>query len=509
MKAHEQTGPLWDLREAENCDPDRVVLRWRNGAWTVGQFANAARSVAIELADLGVSPGDRVAIMAGNSARALAVTFGTWLAGGVEVAVNAELRGALLHHVLTDADPVVLIASSDLLTTAQGQRPELQAIRIENIDLDRTLRVDDPAVDYPLASDLASLLYTSGTTGPSKGVMVPHGYFSHHASAMGRVLRLTSGDACYFTLPFSHVDAHIAMPTNLKFGSILSFAERFSVSRFWDDVEHFRATWFGAVGSMLSALATRQAPNDQVVQRLRVILAAPVPEDAYAYFEDTLNIPLLQMYGQTEVNGPIYSTFEARRRGAMGQAHEDFEIRVVGPDGMPLPARSVGRLQVRSLRENALALGYWRRPEATAATFGDAWFTTGDLAWRDENGFWWYAGRATDSVRKRGENVSAFEVESVLKTARGVREAAIIAVRDELGGEDDIKAVLVTDEAFRVEIFVAHCCEHLPRFARPRYVDTVQEEQLVRGPGTGSIQKHLLPQGVSVETIDLNSIPVE
>jgi len=213
------------------------------------------------------------------------------------------------------------------------------------------------------------------------------------------------------------------------------------------------------------------------------------------------------MYGQTEVNGPIYSTFEARRRGAMGKAHKDFEVRVVGPDEMALPVGSVGRLQVRPLKQNALALGYWNRSEATATTFGGVWYTTGDLARQDEDGYWWYAGRATDSVRKRGENVSAFEVESVLKTASGVREAVIVAVRDELGGEDDIKAMLLTDDAFSVETFVDHCRAHLPRFARPRYLEVVQEKQLVRGPGTGSIQKHLLPQGITANTLDLDSIP--
>src|SRR5690606_12875398 len=131
-------------------------------------------------------------------------------------------------------------------------------------------------------------------------------------------------------------------------------------------------------------------------QQLRLVLAAPIPEDAYEYFEDQLGIPLLQMYGQTESNGPIYSTLETRRRSAMGVAHEAFEVRVVDSTGVELPDGEVGHLQTRARSEHALALGYWRRPEATQSTFGGGWYTTGDLAWRDEDGFWWYAGRGTD-----------------------------------------------------------------------------------------------------------------
>jgi len=498
------TGPLDDLQRAERTDPDRVLLRWRGGSWTVRRFAAVARAVAAELSASGLGPGDRVAIMSGNSARTLAVTYGVWLAGAVEVAVNTELRGPLLHHVLTDADPALVLASADLLPTARTERPDLAFRAIEDLDLDRQDAV--PSGPLPAPADLASLLYTSGTTGPSKGVMIPHGYLAHYAGVLGDVLELTGDDVCYFSLPFFHVDAHIAVPTALRCGSTLAFAERFSVSRFWDDVEHFSATWFGAVGSMLSALATRPAPGPAVLERLRLVLAAPIPEDAYEFFEDGLGVPLLQMYGQTEANGPIYSTLTSRRRGAMGLAHEDFEVRAAAADGSTCPTGEVGALQTRPRREHVLAQGYWRRPEATDQTFDGTWFVTGDLAWQDADGFWWYAGRATDSLRKRGENVSAFEVEAVLRTAPDVREAAIVAVRDELGGEDDIKAVLVADPGFDPATFAAHCRDHLPRFARPRYLELVEPDQLVRGPGTGAIQKHLLPQGLTSTTVDLDAV---
>lgn len=503
----ERIGPLWDLQHAEAIAPDRVLLRWRDGAWTVGQFGRAARVVADELRRRGVQPGDRVAVMASNSEWHLAVTYGVWLLGGVEVAVNAELRGPLLRHVIEDSEPRVLVVSSRLIELVRAQgRDQLVLVPIEQFDLgDEGL---DPAElpPFPHPGDLASLLYTSGTTGPSKGVMIPHGYFSTYADILRGALDLDHDDVCYFALPFFHVDAHIALPTSLRCGSILSFTERFSVRRFWTDVEQFSASWFGAVGSMLSALATGPAPSAKVLNRLRLVLAAPVPEDAFEFFEDRLGVPVLQMYGQTEGNGPIYSTLDSRRRGAMGRAQPHVDVRVADAEGRELPDGTVGALQIRPRQPHVLAHGYWRRPEATEAAFAHEWFDTGDLARRDPDGYWWYAGRATDSVRRRGENVSAFEVESVLRAAPGVTEAAVVAVRDDLGGEDEIKAVLVTDSRFNAHALRDYCARNLPRFARPRFIQLVDEDQLVRGPGTGAIQKHLLPQGVGPETTDLDLV---
>lgn len=496
-------GPLHDLAEAVHRSPDQPLLRWSDGAMSTGEFASAARAAAAHLRSYGVQPGDRVAVMAGNSHRVLAVTYGIWMLGAIEVAINAELRGPLLRHVLDDSDPVLVVCGEQYAPLVAERRPELTRLEITTIPLD----ADGPDLtSVPEPGALASLLYTSGTTGPSKGVMIPHGYFSYFASKLGSVVGLTPDDTCYFSLPFFHVDAHIAVPASLQHGSVFAFAERFSVRAFWTDVERFDATWFGAVGSMLSALATRGRPPESVLDRLRLIMAAPIPDEAYAFFEDELGVPLLQMYGQTEANGPLYSTLDRRRRGAMGWPCAGFDIRVTDDEGTDVPPGAVGELLTRPQRPHIIAQGYWRRPEATTRAFADGWFHTGDLARQDEDGFVWYAGRKTDSLRKRGENVSAYELEQVLRQAPGVLEAAAIAVRDKLGGEDDIKAVLVVDDSFDVADLAAFCRANLPRFAVPRFVEVVPEDVLVRGPGTGAVQKHLLPQGVTDATVDLETI---
>lgn len=181
-----------------------------------------------------------------------------------------------------------------------------------------------------------------------------------------------------------------------------------------------------------------------------------------------------------------------------------FDIRVANSDGTDVPIGSVGEMLTRPQSDAVMSQGYWHRPDATEAAFQGGWFHTGDLVRRDQDGFFWYAGRKTDSLRKRGENVSAYELEAVMREAPGVVECAAIAVRDELGGEDDIKAVLVVDRSFEQTAFIDHCRIVLPRFAVPRYLEIVSADQVIRGPGTGAIQKHLLPQGIQQSTVDLD-----
>lgn len=495
-------GPLHDLAVSLRDSPDRVLMKWAEGTMTVSEFDVMARAFAAQLRATGVKKGDRVALMGGNTHKLIAATYGIWMLGAVEVSVNSELKGALLKHVLDDSDPSLLLCDAQLLELVAAERPGLMAVALELLGE----ATDEPAVDpieMPEGETLASLLYTSGTTGASKGVMIPHGYYSYFAHTLGSVVGLTNDDTCYFTLPFFHVDAHIAVPACLRFGSTFAFTERFSVSRFWPDFIRFGGTWFGAVGAMLSALITQGRPPQSALDQLRVIVAAPIPQEAFDSFEDEWGVPLLQMYGQTEANGPLYSTFERNRRGAMGAPVAGFEIKVVDHSGNDLPAGQPGEMLTKPILPNARTLGYWRRPEADTAAFTDGWFHTGDIVRRDEDDFVWYLGRKNDSLRRRGENISAFELEKVLLNAPAVMIAAVLGVRDELGGEDEVKAVLVVEESFDYTVFADYCRAELPRYAIPRFVELVDETQIVRGPGTGAIQKHLLPQGITPATYEV------
>jgi crotonobetaine/carnitine-CoA ligase len=210
------------------------------------------------------------------------------------------------------------------------------------------------------------------------------------------------------------------------------------------------------------------------------------------------------VYGQTEAECVVFCTPDRNRRGAAGWACSGFDIAVVDDEDRPLPPGRVGRFVYRPLLPHQLTLGYWRRPEATLAAARNLWWHTGDLARVDEDGFMFFAGRASDSLRRRGENVSAYELESAVAQAPGVQLAAAVAVPDEIGGEDEIKLFLVLDddEEWDPQAFFAFCDDALPRYAAPRYVEPIDAEALVLSAGNGSIQKHLLPKEHGPRIVD-------
>jgi carnitine-CoA ligase len=493
-----------ELRAAEARRPHRVLLRWRGGQATVAEFAAMARSVANGLRSLGVRPGDRVAVLATNSVRFVALWYGIYLAGAVEVPVNADLRGPMLDHVLRDSEPAFLLAESEFLERVRAVAPPgLPVVEVDDALLAAWRAA--PATEYadPRPHDLATIMYTSGTTGPSKGVMLSHGYYPSLGSVWRTIQRFEEGEVLYFVLPLFHIDSHVVFAGSLAAGATFAIVPRFSASRFWADVAEFGATWFLAVGFMVDAVA-RQPPPERGRTTLRRGVAAPIPADAYAYFEDGLGIPLYEVYGQTEADGVTWSTPERRRRGSAGWPCSGFEVAILDPDGERLPARTPGEIAYRPANAHMMLLGYWRRDAATVQSFRDLWFHSGDLGYLDEDGFLWFVGRMRDVLRRRGENISAFELEATVRAAPGVADCAAVAVSDTLGGEDEVKVFLALDgdTPFDAAGFFRYCQKNLARFAVPRYVEIVDGALFVRSAGTGSIQKHLLPAQNGPATID-------
>lgn len=513
-----RTGGVAELIEAEQLRPDALLLRWAeagdagSGAgsaaagqtvieWTVADFAAAARACAAELRRRGVTRGDRVAIMSGNSARRLAWQFGAWWIGAVEVSLNSELRGEMLTHCIEDSDPALILLEAEFegfldgiapgVPRASAETPPPAVSSVEAAEL-------DAAYGLVPASELCTILYTSGTTGPSKGVMLPQGYFANMGAVFGAVLGMRSDDVGYFTLPFFHVDFHLVFCAAIETGAAIAFNRRFSVSRFWEEARLFDASWVFVIGALLSALETREAPRTG--HRVERFIGAPIPQSSREFF-GAAGIRIQAFYGQTECDGPTFETPERHRDGSMGWACAGIDLEIHDPSGNPLGAGEIGELVLRPQHPNMIALGYWRRPEATLATRTDLWHHTGDLCRFDADGFFWFVGRTTDSLRRRGENISAYELEAVLLKAPGMRECAAVAVFDELGGEDEIKVVALVQDGFDMRGFFEYCRAQLPRFAVPRYVELVPEGTFVRSVGTGVIQKHRLSTDTEGDSI--------
>jgi crotonobetaine/carnitine-CoA ligase len=438
----------------------------------------------------------------------VAQQYGTYAAGAVEIPINSELRGPMLRAVLTDSEPAVILVEEPFRHIVAEQLAGRTRMLV--LDDARAARVGATEPASPVISDpteLALILYTSGTTGPSKGVMLPHGYLPFVASNWIAATGVRADDVCYFVLPFFHIDAHVHGALSLLSDSVFGFAKRFSVTRFWTEAAEMGATWFGFVGAMGAALVARRT-DVRPTHRFRFATGAPITPEVFGYLEDELGIPLYQLYGQTEADHVTFTTPERNRRGSAGWACMGFDIRIVDEFDEPVPLGDVGRIVYRPKEPLMMTFGYWRKPEATAEACRNLWWHTGDLGRLDDEGCLWFEGRLSDSLRRRGENISAWELESVLREAPGVRAAAAVAIPDEMGGEDEVKVFVVLDDGYAWDSsgFFAHCEENLPRFAVPRFVQLVTEAQLVRGPGTGAIQKHLLPKENTAETIDRHTL---
>jgi crotonobetaine/carnitine-CoA ligase len=504
-----RAGPVELLLAAVQRNPDRDLFRWPGGGrMTVGEFADRALRWASVLGQEGVEARDRVASFCTNSAEFVALQYGTYAAGAVEVPVNSELRGPMLEAVLADCQPTVLVVEAQFAELVAEHVPD--DVRMLVLDDALAARVGSAEPAEPVISEpaeLALINYTSGTTGPSKGVMLPHGYLPSVASNWIAATGIGPGDVSYMASPFFHIDAHVLVVVCLLSDAVFGFAKRFSVSRFWQESAEMGSTLCMMVGAMGSAVAARR-PVEPPRHKFRLGIMAPIMPEAFAYFEDELGIFLFQLYGQTEADHVTFTTRDRNRRGSAGWACTGFDVRIVDEFDEPVPVGETGRIIYRPREPLMMTYGYWRKPEATAEACRNLWWHTGDLGHVDEDGFVWFEGRLSHSLRRRGENISAWELESTISSAPGVSACAAVAIQDEIGGEDEVKVfvILEDDAEWNPEAFFAYCEQNLPFYAVPRFVQLVSEEEVVRGPGTGAIQKHLLAKENTPETVDRQKV---
>jgi crotonobetaine/carnitine-CoA ligase len=504
-----RAGPVEVMLASVARDPGRDLFRWPGGGrMSVGEFADRALRWAGLLHAEGVRASDRVASFCTNSAEFMALQYGTYAAGAVEVPINSELRGPMLRAVLEDSEPALIVVEEQFRDVVAEQLSGDTRMLVLDDALTGRLDATDPA--EPVindAADLGTILYTSGTTGASKGVMLPLGYLPSVASNWIAAAGVVPGDVSYCANQFFHVDAHVIAAMCLLSDSVYGFAERFSATRFWDDAMGLGSTWFLMVGAMASAVVARHADEPRA-NGFRFGLCGPIPPEVFGYFEDQLGIPMYQIYGQTEAAGLTCSTEQGNRRGSIGWACMGLDVAIVDEFDEFVTTGQTGRIVYRPREPLLMTYGYWRRPDATAAACRNLWWHTGDWGHMDEDGFAWFEGRISDSLRRRGENISAWELESTINAAPGVRASAAVAVPDELGGEDEVKVFVIRDEHVEWDpaAFFVYCEDNLPRFAVPRFVQLVPDEQIVRSPGNGTIQKDRLPKQNTPETIDRQQV---
>ena len=460
--------------------------------------------VGAGLTEAGVPAGAHVAVLMENCLEQLLAIFGPCRHGFVTVPINAAAKGQLLAYFLDHADCAAILVEEGLL--ARFLEISAQVPRVRHVFVVRPDRGDQdnhepaaPADDCPpiqefsalqreqprapasppAFSDLAMLMFTSGTTGPSKAIMFSQAQLIYWGSDVAHHHEYTPEDIAYVCLPLFHGNALLGNTMgSLMAGSAIALAPRFSVSRFWSDIRGSGATVFNSVGAVTNFL-WKQAPSETDREhRVRRCHLAPVPAFA-TEFEERFDMKIMSAFGLTDYClGSAYNTRSRRDKlGSCGLPRAGIDLRIVDADDLDLPPGTPGEIVLRNNNPWGASLGYYKQPEATVQSRRNLWFHTGDRGWIDEDGYVWYTDRIKDAIRRRGENISAFEVEEVIRSHPAVADVAVYPVRAD-SSEDEVAATVVllanAQASFSFESLLAHCNRNLAYFMVPRYLEIAQ-----------------------------------
>jgi crotonobetaine/carnitine-CoA ligase len=497
------------LRAAARNHPGKVALRAMSGEHlTYAELLELAERRAAGLATLGVSQGDRVLLLMDNSIDLVVSWFAANLLGAVQVGTNTACRGASLAHIANNSGAQVAIIDAgyaDALASVASELATLRAVVVRGAAVEtpwKTVSLSDldsseGALPEVVVSyrDPAAILYTSGTTGPAKGVVVPHAHMHTFAAHVVDQLHIDSSDVYYVCLPLFHANAQFMqiLPC-LMTGAEVVIADAFSASRWLEDLRGCGATVTSLLGVMAQYIFNRPAGADDAHHGVRRMVTIPLPSVIAEDFERRFDTTCIEAYGMTEICLPLYRPAgEPLRPGSCGKALEDwFEVAIVDPDSdEPLPDGEVGEIVVRPRYPFTTFLEYHAMPDRTVEAWRNLWFHTGDAAYRDADGYYYFMDRLNDRIRRKGENVTAYDIEVALSELPEIVESAVIA-KPATEGEDDIKAYLVVADGAASPDHVAvlqHCAKRLPYFAVPRYLEFIPE--LPKTP-TGKVLKRTL-----------------
>ena len=550
---------------------DDLLLSTPHADLTGADLRGSVLAGAAYLRSLGVAPGDRVSVVCENRIEQTYLLFATSWVGAVLASVNPALRGESLTHQLRLAGPAVVVtdaagaarvaASVDELMAEGRDRPRLVLAtgpRLDDepgpagegaADIPRSLglraehwtRWAPPALDdaqaravepHPVShGDVGTVLYTSGTTGPAKGVMLSQAQLFHWGIIGCEELSLVADDVLYTCLPLFHTNALTTPLQAWAAGGRAILGPRFSVSRFWQRLSEAGATVTFVLGAMSTMLWSRRPEKaDLPPLRLRTVLGGGMPPALKEPFEEFTGARVAEGFGMTELGVPLYTPLDRPAPpGSMGVAHPDYEVKVVDVDETEVPRGTTGELVVRARRPFGISLGYWGNPAATVEAWQNLWFHTGDLVVQEEDDSFRYVDRLKDSIRRRGENISSYDVEAAFARNALVDQVAAVAVPSPLGEDEVLVAVVLTDAgaaelagtgpaagggadvdvaggpaAQWVTALVRGAEPHLPYFAVPRYVRVVTAMPLT---ANGKISKQQVrDQGVPATTWDAEAV---
>jgi len=508
-------GELLRVRSAEA--PHKVCIAMDGEIVTYADMDRRSDALAASLALLGLGPGDRIAVLAPNRLELVELFYAIAKSGSVQVPLNPYLKGDFLLHQLRQS-------KSRILVTDAAGRAAVEPLVAALPDLQTVVMLDDavagetpyttlfetdarPPTVQVRPADLMSILYTSGTTGLPKGCLASHGYYCRSARVTGNALEVDNDDILFAAMPLFHAGGQfITITLPLLFGIPAYLQSTFSARNFLPQAQKVGATLVIAVPAMVNAvLATEPTPADRD-HTVRRIMSAPLSVQAQEAVRTRFGIDAwADVLGQTECMPTAVTALSSTDRVAQscGMAAPDLEVALLDDEGFVIEGPGSGEVCVRPKAPYAMFDGYLDDPQATLDSFRGLWFHTGDCARRLPNGAFRYVDRMKDSLRRRGENISSFELEQAIVRHPAVVECAVHAVASPLG-EDDVKVCIVTSSPVEpVELF-AFFKNNLPYFAIPRFVDIL--DALPRNR-MGKVMKHALRDaGNSSETWDFEAL---
>ena len=531
MYSHIDDPRRWILTEAL----DEAAGRTPDAPWLSDAGGNSlsfgqARSFSLRAAGfyerLGVERGERVGLFLFNGCAYAIAWLGLGYRAATAVILNTELRANFLQHQLVNAQLKTIVVDAEVLPAlveVADRAPGLRTVVVVG-DLPDGMAMPghwsvhvwpdwqeqpDWSGPGPQAQDIASIMYTSGTSGPAKGVMMPHAHCALYGIGTIRCLDLTQDDRYYIALPFFHANGLLMqLGATLLAGCSSHTRRRFSASHWLGDIREQQATVTNLLGAT-SAFVLAQPPADHDRDhRLRATLNAPNVPAHDRQFRERFGIEeVLSAFGMTECNIPIWGRLGRSAPGAAGWVHEDhFEVCIADPaTDLPVADGEMGEILVRPKVPFGFMAGYFDAPELTLDAWRNLWFHTGDAGTRDADGLVTFIDRIRDTIRRRGHNISASEIEEAVAQLDGVAEVAAYPVHSDLeGGEDEVMLAVVARDGVSLDAAALgrQAAERLPRFASPRYV------RLVDGlpkTGTGKVQRAVLRKQGAQGAVDLQA----
>ncbi|NYT44262.1 AMP-binding protein [Alcaligenaceae bacterium] len=468
-----------------------------------GDMALLVSEFAEKLHARGVAPGSHVALLCGNRPEFLVAWFAINELGAVAVPLNVSLVGEGLRYTLSQSAASVLLVDPELYAekrdTIDALETPIPKIMIEPgmLELPSTQRSrwkQAGEVDPLMAS---AILYTSGTTGLPKGVVLPHRAYDAAGIDMAEALGVTADDRIMVFLPLFHANPQMyAVMSALQAGATLILIPQFSASRFFEDARLYKATGFTFVGTVLSILVKRHA-GAQHEHGLKWCVGGGAPERVWRDVQSRFGVRVHELYGMTETGGWVtMNTNEATRIGSVGPPRNGVKISIRSETGQPLTVREKGEITAQAAQEGIFFSKYWNNPEATSAVLKDGWLYTGDRGWLDEDGYLYFDGRVKELIRRGGEMIAPTEIEQQLLKHEGVKDCAVVGVPDDIMGEE-VKVFVVTDREIDPQALKSFLTDRIPAYMIPRFFSFVEgipktETQKIKRHDLHSLTSHTI-----------------